>query len=78
MNDNTIDLGRTNEEVLTSEVSDEARLPLREFSHRINNEFASAIGVISIAARSANESNAGSRTTARAKQIPVPGTDSRL
>jgi hypothetical protein len=33
----------------------EARLLLREFSHRINNEFASAIGVISIAApRSAN------------------------
>jgi len=41
--------------VLTSGVSDEARLLLREFSHRINNEFASAIGVISIAAaRSAN------------------------
>jgi two-component sensor histidine kinase len=55
MNDNTIDLGRTDEEVLTSEVSDEARLLLREFSHRINNEFASAIGVISIAARSAND-----------------------
>jgi len=36
--------------VLTSGVSDEARLLLREFSHRINNEFASAIGVISIAA----------------------------
>jgi two-component sensor histidine kinase len=34
----------------------EARLLLREFSHRINNEFASAIGVISIAAaRSAND-----------------------
>jgi two-component sensor histidine kinase len=33
----------------------EARLLLREFSHRINNEFASAISVISIAAaRSAN------------------------
>ena len=42
--------------VLTSEVSDEARLLLREFSHRINNEFASAIGVISIAAaRSADD-----------------------
>src|SRR5882757_6763882 len=42
--------------VLTSEVSDEARLLLREFSHRINNEFASAIGVISIAAaHSAND-----------------------
>jgi two-component sensor histidine kinase len=36
--------------------SSEARLLLREFSHRINNEFASAIGVISIAAtRSAND-----------------------
>jgi two-component sensor histidine kinase len=46
MNDNTIDLGRTDDEVLTSEVSDEARLLLREFSHRINNEFTSAIGVI--------------------------------
>jgi two-component sensor histidine kinase len=34
----------------------EAHLLLREFSHRINNEFASAIGVISIAAaRSAND-----------------------
>jgi two-component sensor histidine kinase len=34
----------------------DARLLLREFSHRINNEFASAIGVISIAAaRSAND-----------------------
>ncbi|HEY4855283.1 MAG TPA: histidine kinase dimerization/phosphoacceptor domain -containing protein [Xanthobacteraceae bacterium] len=55
MNDNTIDLGRTDEEVLTSEVSDEARLLLREFSHRINNEFTSAIGVISIVARSAND-----------------------
>ena len=37
----------------------EARLPfeacllLREFSHRINNEFASAVHVIAIAARSA-------------------------
>jgi two-component sensor histidine kinase len=55
MNDNTIDLGRTDDEVLTSEVSDEVRLLLREFSHRINNEFTSAIGVISIAARSAND-----------------------
>ena len=54
MNDNTIDLERTDEKVLTAKVSDEARLLLREFSHRINNEFASAIGVISIAARSAN------------------------
>jgi two-component sensor histidine kinase len=34
----------------------EARLLLREFSHRINNEFASAIGMISIAAaRAAND-----------------------
>ena len=33
----------------------EARLLLREFSHRINNEFTSAIGVIAIAARSAND-----------------------
>jgi two-component sensor histidine kinase len=33
----------------------EARLLLREFSHRINNEFASAIAVISIAARYAND-----------------------
>ena len=42
--------------VLTSGVSDEARLLLREFSHWINNEFASAIGVISIAAaRSADD-----------------------
>ena len=42
--------------VLTSGVSDEARLLLLEFSHRINNEFASAIGVISIAAaRSADD-----------------------
>jgi two-component sensor histidine kinase len=56
MNDNTVDLRRTDEEALTSEVSDEARLLLREFSHRINNEFASAIGMISIAAaRSAND-----------------------
>jgi two-component sensor histidine kinase len=55
MNDNTIHLGQTGEEALASEASDEARLLLREFSHRINNEFASAIGVISIAARSAND-----------------------
>ena len=42
--------------VLTSGVSDEARLLLREFSHRINHEFASAIGVMSIAAaRSADD-----------------------
>ena len=34
----------------------EAQLPMREFSHRITNEFASAIGVISIAAaRSLND-----------------------
>jgi hypothetical protein len=34
----------------------EARLLLSEFSHRINNEFASAIGMISIAAaRAAND-----------------------
>ena len=30
--------------------SSEARLLLREFSHRINNEFASAMGAISVAA----------------------------
>ena len=30
--------------------SSEARLLLREYSHRINNEFASAIGAISVAA----------------------------
>jgi hypothetical protein len=30
--------------------SSEARLLLREFSHRINNEFTSAIGAISVAA----------------------------
>jgi two-component sensor histidine kinase len=43
-------------EIRSSErFSSEARLLLREFSHRINNEFASAIGGISIAAtRSAN------------------------
>ena len=40
--------------------SSEARLLLREYSHRINNEFASAIGAISVAAaRSAdNEAKA--------------------
>jgi two-component sensor histidine kinase len=54
MNDQTIDLGRIDGEVLASEGSGEARLLLREFSHRINNEFASAIGALSIAARSAN------------------------
>src|ERR1700730_1757753 len=43
-------------EITSSERSSfEARLLLREFSHRINNELASAIGVISVAAaRSAN------------------------
>ena len=47
-------------EIQSSErFSSEARLLLREFSHRINNEFTSAIGAISIAARSANnEANA--------------------
>jgi two-component sensor histidine kinase len=34
----------------STEQSLEARLLLREFSHRINNEFASAIGMISVAA----------------------------
>src|SRR5712672_3152487 len=44
-------------ETTSSEPSSfEARLLLREFSHRINNELASAIGMISIAAaRSAND-----------------------
>jgi two-component sensor histidine kinase len=55
MNGHTVDLGRIDEEVLASQGSDEARLLMREFSHRINNEFASAIGAISIAARSAND-----------------------
>jgi two-component sensor histidine kinase len=55
MNGHTIDLGQIDGEVLASEGSDEARLLLREFSHRINNEFASAIGALSIAARSAND-----------------------
>ena len=55
MNGHTIDLGRIDGDVLASEGSDEARLLLREFSHRINNEFASAIGALSIAARSAND-----------------------
>jgi two-component sensor histidine kinase len=34
----------------TERYSSEARLLLREFSHRINNEFASAIGMISVVA----------------------------
>jgi len=34
----------------TERYSSEARLLLHEFSHRINNEFASAIGMISVAA----------------------------
>jgi two-component sensor histidine kinase len=34
----------------TEQCSSEARLLLREFSHRINNELASAIGMISVAA----------------------------
>lgn len=55
MNDHTIDLGRIDAEALACEGCDEARLLLREFSHRINNEFASAIGTLSIAARSAND-----------------------
>src|SRR5580698_2604719 len=39
-------------ELSTSDQSfSDAQLLLREYSHRINNEFASAIGVISIAAR---------------------------
>jgi hypothetical protein len=54
MKNNTIDLGRTDEKVVASEVSEVTRLLFREFSHRINNEFASAIGVISVAARSVN------------------------
>jgi len=55
MNDHAIDLGRIDGTVLASEGCDEARLLLREFSHRINNEFASAIGALSLAARSAND-----------------------
>jgi len=54
MNGHTVDLGRIDGDVLASAGSDEARLLMREFSHRINNEFASAIGALSIAARSAN------------------------
>src|SRR6202521_4141028 len=54
-NGQTVDLGRIDGEVLASAGSDEARLLLREFSHRINNEFASAIGALSIAAGSAND-----------------------
>jgi len=34
----------------TEQYSSDARLLLREFSHRINNEFASVIGIISVAA----------------------------
>src|SRR5258705_4702517 len=44
--------------VLTSEVSDQPRMLLREFSLRTNNEFASAIGVISIAAASSANNEA--------------------
>ena len=55
MNGHTVDLGRIDGDVLASAGSDEARLLMREFSHRINNEFASAIGALSIAARSAND-----------------------
>jgi two-component sensor histidine kinase len=55
MNGQTVDLGRIDGDVLASAGSDEARLLMREFSHRINNEFASAIGALSIAARSAKD-----------------------
>jgi two-component sensor histidine kinase len=55
MNGQIIDFDRIDGEVLACEGSGEARLLLREFSHRINNEFASAIGALSIAARSAND-----------------------
>jgi two-component sensor histidine kinase len=37
----------------TGQYSSEARLLLREFSHRVNNEFASAIGMISVIAEHA-------------------------
>ena len=41
---------QTTEIQSTGQYSSEARLLLREFSHRINNEFASAIGMISVVA----------------------------
>ncbi len=40
----------TIETVLAERPAPEAQLLLQEFSHRINNEFASAIGVVSVAA----------------------------
>jgi two-component sensor histidine kinase len=42
----------------TGQHSSEAGLLLREFSHRINNEFASAIGMISVAAAHAGSGEA--------------------
>jgi len=41
---------QTIEPSLSDRLVSDAQLLLREYSHRINNEFASAIGVISIAA----------------------------
>src|ERR1700758_2731380 len=38
------------ESLSTAQYPSEVRLLLREFSHRINNEFASVIGMLSIAA----------------------------
>ena len=47
---------QTIEPSLSNRSFSDAQLLLREYSHRINNEFASAIGVISVAAtRSPND-----------------------
>jgi two-component sensor histidine kinase len=47
----------------------EARLLLREFSHRINNEFASAIGMISVAARHSGSADAKAALAAVQDQL---------
>lgn len=48
----------------TGQHSSEAGLLLREFSHRINNEFASAIGMISVAAAHVGSGEAKAALTA--------------
>jgi two-component sensor histidine kinase len=60
---------QTTEIQSTGQYSSDARLLLREFSHRINNEFASAIGMISVVAGHVANAEAKAALTAVENQL---------
>src|ERR1700735_4812617 len=60
---------QTTEIQSTGQYSPDARLLLREFSHRINNEFASAIGMISVVAGHVANAEAKAALTAVENQL---------